>query len=53
MLHFSPEPRVIEKVIESAVMHGQDAEALYYLQRYKAAFPAQHARWSQALKSGE
>lgn len=53
MLHFSPEPRVIEKVIESAVMHGQNAEALYYLQRYKAAFPAQHARWSQALKPGE
>jgi len=50
MLHFSPEPRVVEKVIESAVMLHQDEEALFYLQRYKAAFPAQHARWSAALK---
>jgi hypothetical protein len=50
MLHFSPEPRVVEKVIESAVMLHRDDEALFYLQRYKAAFPAQHARWSAALK---
>lgn len=50
MLHFSPEPRVVEKVIESAVMLGQDDDALFYLQRYKAAFPAQHARWSAAVK---
>jgi hypothetical protein len=50
MLHFSPEPRVVEKVIESAVMLGQDEDALFYLQRYKAAFPVQHARWSAALK---
>ncbi|HOF51769.1 MAG TPA: Wzy polymerase domain-containing protein, partial [Rhodoferax sp.] len=50
MLHFSPEPRVVEKVIESAVMLHRDDEALFYLQRYKAAFPAQHARWSTALK---
>jgi len=50
MLHFSPEPRVVEKVIESAVMLNQDDEALFYLQRYKAAFPAQHTRWSAALK---
>jgi hypothetical protein len=50
MLHFSPEPRVVEKLIESAVMLHQDEEAMFYLQRYKAAFPAQHARWSAALK---
>jgi len=50
MLHFSPDPRVVEKVIESAVMLQQDEDALFYLQRYKAAFPAQHARWSAALK---
>ena len=51
MLHFSPESRVVEKVIESAVMLGDDAQALFYLQRYKAAFPAQHARWSTKLKT--
>ena len=46
LLHFSPEPRVIEAAIESAVMLGRDDEALFYLQRYKAAFPADHANWA-------
>ena len=47
LLHYSPEPRVIEKVIESAVMLGRQDEALYYLLRYRAAFPKEHARWVQ------
>ena len=45
LLHYSPEPRVVEKVIESAVMLGRHDEALYYLVRYRAAFPKAHARW--------
>ena len=45
-LHYSPEPRVAEKVIESAVMLGRDDEALTYLAAYRAAFPAEHARWA-------
>ncbi|WP_426148024.1 PglL family O-oligosaccharyltransferase [Polaromonas sp. DSR2-3-2] len=45
LLHYSPEPRVIEKVIESVVMLGRNDEALYYLVRYRAAFPKEHARW--------
>lgn len=47
LLHFSPEPRVIEKVIESAVLLKQDEEALFYLQRFRVAFPQQHAQWNQ------
>ena len=47
MLHYSPEPRVIEKLIESAVMLDRDEEALQYLIRYRAAFPADHARWAK------
>ena len=47
LLHYSPEPRVIEKLIESAVMLGRDDEALQYLARYRAAFPQEHARWVQ------
>ena len=46
LMHYSPEPRVIEKLIESAVMLDRDEEALYYLARYRAAFPADHARWA-------
>ena len=46
LLHYSPEPRVIEKLIESAVMLGREREALRYLARYRAAFPTEHARWA-------
>ena len=46
LLHFSPEPRVIEAAIESAVMLQRNDEALYLLQRYKAAFPDAHAAWA-------
>ncbi len=46
LLHFSPEPRVIEAAIESAVMLGRDEDALFYLQRYKVAFPEAHAVWA-------
>lgn len=49
LLHYSPEPRVIEQLIESATMLGHDDEALYYLIRYKAAFPTEHARWANTL----
>lgn len=47
LLHYSAEPRIIEKTIESAVMLGRDGEALAHLVRYQAAFPADHARWVQ------
>jgi len=48
LLHYSPEPSVIEKVIESAVMLGLDDEALAHLARYRAAFPKEYARWAAA-----
>ena len=48
MLHYSPEPRVIEKVIESAVMLGRDDDALLHLLRYRAAFPEDHEKWRRA-----
>jgi O-antigen ligase len=47
LLHYSPEPRVIEKVIESAVMLGRDEEAMAHLARYRAAFPKEHAAWAR------
>jgi hypothetical protein len=46
-LHYSPEPRVIERVIESAVMLGRDDEALLHLARYRAAFPREYAAWQR------
>ena len=50
LLHFSPEPRVIEKLIESAAMLGKNEESMFYLARYKDAFPAEAARWMEKLK---
>ena len=50
LLHFSPESRVVEKVIESAVILGRDDEALAHLARYRAAFPKEHAQWAMAQK---
>ena len=44
-LHFSPETRVITKVIESATLLGQDRLALAHLARFKAAFPTEYQRW--------
>ena len=47
LLHFSPEPRVVEKLIESAVMLGRNDEALFYLQRFQVVFPQEHVRWKE------
>lgn len=46
LLHYSPEPRVIEPLIESATLLGLDDEAAFHLRRYRAAYPADYARWS-------
>ncbi|WP_265706138.1 Wzy polymerase domain-containing protein [Verminephrobacter aporrectodeae] len=45
LLHFSPEPRVIEPLIESAILLGRDDDAAFHMQRYRAAYPADYARW--------
>lgn len=46
VLHYSPEARVVEKLIECAVLSGRDDAGRFYLARYKAAFPKEHARWA-------
>lgn len=51
LLHYSPEPRVIEKLIESAERLGRDQDAALYLARYRTAFPHDHAHW--VLKNPE
>ena len=48
LLHFSPEGRVIEKLIDSALLMGRDEDARFYLARYRAAFPSEYARWVQS-----
>ena len=50
LLHFSPEPRVIEPLIESASLLGEDAVAAAHIRRYRAAFPQEFAAWSALNK---
>ena len=47
MLHYSPEPRVVEKIIESATLLGKNDVALAQLARFRAAFPKEHAEWAR------
>jgi Virulence factor membrane-bound polymerase, C-terminal/O-Antigen ligase/Protein glycosylation ligase len=49
LIHFSPEPRVIEALIESATMLHFDDVAMFHLARYKEVYPKDYAAWS-ALK---
>jgi O-antigen ligase len=45
MLHYSPEPRVAERVIESATLLGRENEAVLFLARFRAAFPREYQAW--------
>ncbi len=49
VLHFSPEARVISRLIESDAQLGLNDEALFHMQRFRAAFPDEYAHW---LKTG-
>lgn len=48
-LHFSPEPRVIVKLIESAELMGRGEEAREQAERFRIAFPAEYERWLKGL----
>jgi O-antigen ligase len=45
VIHFSPEPRVIVKLIESAELLGLEDEARAQAARFSDAFPREFARW--------
>jgi O-antigen ligase len=46
LLHFSPEPKVIEILIESAVQLQRWDEVRIRLAQFHAAFPKEHAEWA-------
>lgn len=48
VLHYSPEPRVIERAIGTATLLGRDDEALWLLARYRTAFPQDYEKWRRA-----
>jgi Virulence factor membrane-bound polymerase, C-terminal len=45
LVHYSPEPRVIERLIEAATLLGKDELALQHMARYRSAHPADYAKW--------
>jgi O-antigen polymerase len=45
LMEWSPEPRIIENLIESATMMELDDLAMFHLQRYRVAYPAAYAAW--------
>ena len=48
LLHYSPEPRVIESAIASAILLHREDEAFWLLARFRAAFPGDYESWSKA-----
>ena len=46
-LHFSPESRVVEALIDSAALLGREDDVAFYTARYQAAFPEAFARWAK------
>lgn len=47
LLHFSPEARVVEKLLESAALLGLEQEGQFYLARFQVVFPESYALWMQ------
>ena len=45
MLHFSPEARVAELLLNSAKLLGRSDEVAFYAARYQAAFPQAYQAW--------
>lgn len=48
MLHYSPEPRVVERLIEAETYLGKEREALHVLARFRAAYPKDYEAWLRA-----
>ena len=45
LLHFSPEPMVVKKLLQSAQMQGYTMDVAFYALRLQAAYPNDYAEW--------
>lgn len=45
LLHYSPEPRIIQKIVDSALVLKRDDVLAFHIPRWKAAFPDAYAQW--------
>ena len=48
VLHYSPEAKVLEQLITSALLSNQRADAEFYLDRFRWAYPQDYAAWLEA-----
>ncbi len=53
LLAYSPEPRVVELLVQSLSLLGRDAEARFYAERFQAAYPEEYARWMARSQPAE
>ena len=47
LLHFSAEPMVVQKLLQSAQLQGNAADVAFYAPRFAAAYPAEYANWAK------
>ncbi|MGE4329544.1 PglL family O-oligosaccharyltransferase [Diaphorobacter sp.] len=52
LLHYSPEPRVIEKLIASAQLLGLQDDVALHTDRYRRAYPRDFERWQRGTAAG-
>lgn len=52
VLRYSPEPQVIEKLIEALRLLGRGEEARWHEARFELAFPEEHAAWAGKSPAG-
>jgi O-antigen ligase len=50
LLHYSPEPRVIEKALDSALLLQREGDLLLPMARFRAAFPDAYSAWIQSRR---
>ena len=48
LLHFSPEAKVVEKILDASLVLGREEKIAFYAPRFAAAFPADYQRWREA-----
>ncbi len=48
LLHFSPEAKVVEKILDASLLLGREDKIVFYAPRFAAAFPADYQRWRAA-----
>ena len=47
LLHFSPEAKVVAKMLDAALVLQREDKLIFYAPRFAAAFPKDYLRWRQ------